>query len=527
MFYIIAISRQPNPRFTMNMYVEPQQETQNGLSQANYVEILVENYNNDLAKIEKDISALNDLSATTRNLMNICGTQLSKTTEGMLKHLLRVDYWNKVYIRSNIAEFLDTDKKESWRETLRVSTENKTEHPEFTVQNVLSTLESWYADRDTFFADRVDSIFRALSRTHVTNSPEGFSKKMIFSLGCENSFSTGMDLTYRTRDRLHDLACCIAKILDLPNPHPLTNHSTNNLDLGVRHSFYSGFFEIQVFKSGTLHLWVHPSIALDLNLWLAKKYPTAIPTQFRTKSAKIKEFVYTNDFLTKDDFDYVNKVRDNTIWFDGKKFSMEVRERFAKYVGSTVEKVEEKPIERSRYSKYDALCNRLIRNGYPNIKDHQYYPTPNEIVESIQSYLGEQVVSESIKVLEPSAGSGILASVFNANVVDCVEISPLFCEVLKAKGFLEITNGDFLKFNTNKKYDFIVMNPPYANKRLESHLAHALAMLKEDGELIIIAPTGKEKNICEIALNKSVNIISSHDNAFDDTAIHTSVYSIT
>ena len=56
----------------------------------------------------------------------------------------------------------------------------------------------------------------------------------------------------------------------------------------------------------------------------------------------VKEFVYTNDFLTKDDFDYVNKVRDNHIWFEGKKFSMEVRERFAKYVGSTVEKVEEK-----------------------------------------------------------------------------------------------------------------------------------------------------------------------------------------
>lgn len=511
----------------MNMYVDLQQETQNGLSQANYVEILVENYNKDLANIESDITAIKNLSVTTHHLMNICGTHLSKTTEEMLKHLLRVDYWNQVFIRSNIAEFLDTDKKESWRETLRVCTENKTEHPEFTVQNVLSTLESWYLDRDTFFADRVDSIFKSLSRSHVTNAPEGFSKKMIFNLGCENSFSGGMDMTYRTRDRLHDLACCIAKILDLPNPHRLTTNSTNNLELCVRHTFYSGFFEIQVFKSGTLHLWVHPSIALDLNLWLAKKYPNAIPTQFRTKTAKIKEFTYTNDFLTKEDSDYVEKVQRNMAWYCGKDFSMEVRERFAKYVGLTVKEVEAKPIENSRYSKYYSLCNRLIRNGYPNIKDHQYYPTPKEIVESIQDYLGEQVVSESIKVLEPSAGSGILASVFNANVVDCVEISPLFCEVLKAKGFLEITNGDFLKFNTNKKYDFIVMNPPYANKRLESHLAHALSMLKEDGELIIIAPTGKEKNICEIALNKSVNIISSHDNAFDDTAIHTSVYSIT
>lgn len=528
MFCNIHISRQSNFRgFPMNMYVDPQQETQNGLSQANYVEILVENYNKDLAKIENDISALNNFSATTRNFMNICGTQLSKITEGMLKHLLRVDYWNQVYIRSNIAEFLDTDKKESWRETLRVCTENKTEHPEFTVENVLSTLESWFLDRDTFFADRVDSIFRALSRSHVTNSPEGFSKKMIFNLGCENSFSTGMDMTYKTRERLHDLACCIAKILDLPNPHRLTNHATNNLDLGVRHPFYSGFFEIQVFKSGTLHLWVHPSIALDLNLWLAKKYPSAIPTQFRTKTSKIKEFIYSNDFLTKEDSDYVENVQNNRAWFCGKDFSMEVRERFAKYVGSTVEKVEEKPIERTRYSKYYTLCNYLIRNGYPNIKDHQYYPTPSEIVESIQNYLGDQAESDSIKVLEPSAGSGNLANVFNVSAVDCVEVSPLFCEVLKTKGFVEITNTDFLKFNTNNKYDFIVMNPPYANKRLETHLKHALTMLCENGELLIVAPTGKEKAIRDIAVNKSVNVISNHESVFEDTAIHTSVYSIT
>ena len=148
-------------------------------------------------------------------------------------------------------------------------------------------------------------------------------------------------------------------------------------------------------------------------------------------------------------------------------------------------------------------------------------------MESIQGYLGDQAASDSIKVLEPSAGSGNLASVFNANIVDCVEVSPLFCEVLKTKGFIQITNLDFLKFNTNNKYDFIVMNPPYANKRLENHLAHALTMLGENGELLIVAPTGKEKAIREIALNKTLNIISSHENVFDDTAIHTSVYSIT
>lgn len=510
----------------MNMYVEPQQNMEHGLTQANYVEVLVGQYNKDLENLEKDISALNNLSAKTRNLLHICGTNFRDSTEGKLKHLLNVDYWNQVYIRSNISDFLDADTKSDWHESLRVSIENKSEHPEFTVENVISTLETWYLDRDKFFADRVDSVFRALSRNHVTNTPEGFSKKMIFSSGCENSFSTGMDITYKTRDRLHDLACCIAKTLKLPNPHRLTNHSTNNLDLGVKHTFYSGFFEVQLFKNGSVHLWVHPSIALDLNLWLAKKYPMAIPTEFRTKTAKIKEFTYTNDFLTKEDFDYVELVRENRAWVNGAKFSQEVRERFAKYVGSTVEKVEEKPAEYTRFSVYSSLCNYLIRNGYPNIKDHQYYPTPNEIIVSIQDYLGDQTTNESISVLEPSAGSGNLANIFNPTVVDCVEVSTLFCEVLKAKGFVEITNKDFLKFNSNKNYDFIVMNPPYANKRLENHLQHALTMLGDNGELILVAPTGKEKTIREIALGKSVNIISKHDDVFADTRIHTSVYSI-
>lgn len=509
----------------MNMHIDFNQAQGNQLTQANYVQTLVEQYQADLVNIEHSIAALNTFSAQTVNLMKVCGTDLQCSSEELLKRFLRISYWKKVYLRSNISELQDAQTKSDWQEKLLINIENKNELPEFTSENVISTLESWYLDRDNMFADRVDSVFRALSRTHVTNSPEGFSKKMIFSSACEDPSDTTIDLKYKTRDSLHDLACCIATILQKPLPHCLTSYSTNNLALGTKHSFYCNFFEIQVFKNGSMHLWVHPSLAIELNLWLAKKYPSAIPTQFRTKTKALKEFTYTHAPLTVDDVKYIESVKEGRAFYRGKEFSDEVRERFAKYLGLSVSEVEELNKCQNRYA-FEKLCSRLIRNGYPNIKDHQYYPTPVSIVDSLKDYLGKQVENTSLKVLEPSAGSGNLASVFNISTVDCIEVSPFFCDVLQAKQFKNIVNGDFLKHKTDKKYDYVVMNPPYADKRLESHLQHALTMLEDDGELLIVAPTGKHKIIGEIAKGRCVNMLSTHTNAFQDTTLTTSLFSI-
>ncbi len=51
--------------------------------------------------------------------------------------------------------------------------------PAFEPSTVRETLTTLLADRGKFFAQRVDGIFRALSRSHVTNSPSGFRKRMI------------------------------------------------------------------------------------------------------------------------------------------------------------------------------------------------------------------------------------------------------------------------------------------------------------------------------------------------------------
>lgn len=169
----------------------------------------------------------------------------------------------------------------------------------------------------------------------------------------------------------------------------------------------------------------------------------------------------------------------------------------------------------------------VMRSGYPNIKDHQYYPTPKSIVDTIKDHLGSRIEDDSINVLEPSAGSGKLAEIFQTkDNVECVEVSPFFCNILQEKGFKKVQNQDFMKFKTENRYDLIVMNPPYTKKQLEDHLSKALTHLADDGELFLVAPKGKMNAICEIAKSCHVEVLASHQGDFDDTNIETSVYLI-
>ena len=74
-------------------------------------------------------------------------------------------------------------------------------------------------------------------------------------------------------------------------------------------------------------------------------------------------------------------------------------------------------------------------------------------------------------------------------VTTCVEISPLHCKVLEAKG-LNVVKADFLKWSSAYQFDRIVMNPPFSEGRWQAHLEHAASMLAADGRLVAILPSG-------------------------------------
>lgn len=130
--------------------------------------------------------------------------------------------------------------------------------------------------------------------------------------------------------------------------------------------------------------------------------------------------------------------------------------------------------------------------------DYQFYPTPSELA----GKLFAAVNFNSIKtVLEPSAGKGDLLDcavkrkstyhngreryrIRNSEFdCDCIEIDPNLQAILHSKGY-RVVHDDFLSFTTRKRYDLIVMNPPFSEGDL--HLIHAIELSENGGQIACI-----------------------------------------
>jgi phospholipid N-methyltransferase len=119
-----------------------------------------------------------------------------------------------------------------------------------------------------------------------------------------------------------------------------------------------------------------------------------------------------------------------------------------------------------------------------------YFPTPHSLAAEI---VEKADIQENHKVLEPSAGSGNLAEAIKDNCpaaeVDTIEYNYALCELLEVKGFKVIAN-DFMTYSNGKRFDRIVMNPPFENGQDIEHVKHAYELLGENGRLVSIMSTG-------------------------------------
>lgn len=117
-----------------------------------------------------------------------------------------------------------------------------------------------------------------------------------------------------------------------------------------------------------------------------------------------------------------------------------------------------------------------------------FFPTPRNVVEEM---LDMAQLSPDMKVLEPSAGMGHIADILKENGItpDVVELSGKRQELLELKGH-NVVGNDFLLYHPDEKYDRIIMNPPFSDRRDAQHIYHAYDLLKDDGVLVAIAGEG-------------------------------------
>lgn len=137
-----------------------------------------------------------------------------------------------------------------------------------------------------------------------------------------------------------------------------------------------------------------------------------------------------------------------------------------------------------------------------------FYPTPESISSKMLQGINWMYVNT---VLEPSAGKGDLAEAVERKWriykdssryyhdngkkadIDCIEIDPNLRAILKDKGF-RVVHDDFLTYNTQKRYNLIVMNPPFEYG--VKHILKALQMLQDGGQLVALCNAETIKNPC-------------------------------
>lgn len=135
----------------------------------------------------------------------------------------------------------------------------------------------------------------------------------------------------------------------------------------------------------------------------------------------------------------------------------------------------------------DEIRQRKIKDIENNIRGAKipgFFPTPKSLIEELIE-LGD--IRGCHEVLEPSAGKGDMVDVLKNNGIDninCIEINHSLKSILEIKG-CEIVGSDFLEFN-DKKYDRIIMNPPFENLQDIDHVRKAYDTLKDGGILVSI-----------------------------------------
>ncbi|MDT0160321.1 DNA N-6-adenine-methyltransferase [Bacillus sp. AG4(2022)] len=123
-----------------------------------------------------------------------------------------------------------------------------------------------------------------------------------------------------------------------------------------------------------------------------------------------------------------------------------------------------------------------------------FYPTPKSLISKMLNKIDFRYISS---VLEPSAGKGDLIEAITQKFkyhqnrhynnkkydIDAIEVDNNLQHILQGKKF-RLVHDDYLSYDTFKKYDAIIMNPPFSNG--DKHLLKAIEMQKNGGKIVCL-----------------------------------------
>ncbi len=307
-----------------------------------------------------------------------------------------------------------------------------TDPPEVTVENVYATMEQFAADAGTIWKRGIAAAFSALDRRFRSHDGWKIGARVIFT-GALDEY--GHWSHYRShRDSLQDVER-VFFMLDGKKPADLYGGVVGAVEesrrgqRGARQSeAETEYFRARCFKNGNLHLW----------------------------------------FKRNDLVERVNRL-------------------LGDYYGAPIPEEREADENTGLHDPKTTLA-----------KNYGFFPTPDAAADMLidAASLYRREGDPRLTVLEPSAGTGNLAlrCVRAGALVDCVEIHPDRAgDLAGAKVYGSIVMGDFLTLQPGaKRYDRVVMNPPFDRERDIDHVMHALKFLAPGGLLVAIMSAGTE-----------------------------------
>ncbi|MEG3765002.1 DUF4942 domain-containing protein [Alteromonas sp. 14N.309.X.WAT.G.H12] len=472
----------------------------------NVISLLFEDYERQVNDIKEITSVLRNKEQALNVLASNNPDRPGETSflldeEGAIKHL-NAQFWQRALVVTDVYQYLSNSKRKEWDELIKGRNT-----PGFSLEVVVPTLKDLINQRERMLAETIDEIFRALSGEHVTNQPMGFSKRMIMAPKYTSRY---FEISSEIIGNIADLRSVIAFLMGRKG----IGLSTTQTQIKMASRYFGqwvdldgGAVRVRIYKKGTIHLEVHPEMVWRLNGFLALLYPMAIPPNARKKHkkrAKVREL--KNKLISGDALHAIIKMknplaidekgktkRDEGLFclpFDHRDMNnppahySEVNDIMVACGGTPEKSGYGMPGWRFDYD-FEALRETLVLTGVvPDKRSHQYYFTPESLARRAVSWCE---IESQHSCLEPSAGQGHIAKLMPGNT-ECIEISVVQSAILKSKGF-NVIHTDFLEWAVKaKKYDRIVMNPPYSNNQARIHVDAAAELLNEGGKLVAILP---------------------------------------
>lgn len=307
--------------------------------------------------------------------------------------------------------------------------------PEFSVDNCQATFGHYWENRRDIYLRGIASAFSALDRRFRSHDGFKIGARLIVDRAINLS---GWWHDYNRRDTVHDVERIFREIEGKP-PFDLSMKT----ELDRRHH-------------GCLNM---------RNWGIVQRISAALASGMQTP------FVVQGDYFRVRVFGNGNLH----LWFENDDLVRKVNLLLAEYYGEVIG---------------DAFTSTEAESapGYhvTAAKDFGAFMSNEALADRVMNFAE---IRKGDRVLEPSAGTGVLAKAARAagGIVECCEIQPGMAHELRLAGF-PVACADFLQSRPEigEAYDVIVMNPPFDRGRDCDHVRHAWQHLKPGGKLVAI-----------------------------------------